>query len=302
MFERFTQRGRSALLLAQEEARSRRHEHMGTEHILLGVLRESGDAASALGLLGVTLNLARAEVEAMLGRGERFDHNPIPFTANAKFAVEKAVHEALLWGEQRVDPEHILLALQHNSACAGARILRQLGADPASVRSGVIDRLTRPGARFGRRAERGVERGAIDPGFFDELGGVFERVGTAIHQELGRAPDSADLLLLLGSIPHTPLAHVLTELGVDPDRLRAVIKHSRQQVAGERAHIEKLYELRQKKQQAIAKQDFPLAANLRDQEQALVARIRATYPVSEELIRQILDRLGVPNPAAAQPG
>ncbi len=143
MFERFTDKARRTVVLAQEEARRLRHDHIGTEHLLLGLLRETdGAAATALTSLGISLEAARERVAAA-GRpgparsGENASGH-IPFTPQAKRTLELALREALQLGHDYIGTGHILLGLIRDPGCRGASILFELGADPAAIRDRVI--------------------------------------------------------------------------------------------------------------------------------------------------------------------
>ena len=141
MFERFTDKARRSVVLAQEEARLLGHDHIGTEHILLGILREGGGiAASALTSLGITLEAAREQITATAGRGPGQSER-IPFTGPAKRSLELALREALQLGYDYIGTEHILLGLIHDDKAMGARTLVGLGADLGAVRQRVIELL-----------------------------------------------------------------------------------------------------------------------------------------------------------------
>ena len=131
-------RARQALALAQEEARALNHTFVGTEHILLGLLREEdGIAATVLASLGVTYDRVRASVVWMMGRGVEPTTGELPLTDPAEAVVERAGREASVLGEERVGTDHILVALISEPRGAAARILLQLDADAAAIRSAV---------------------------------------------------------------------------------------------------------------------------------------------------------------------
>jgi len=139
MFERFTERARQVVVLAQDEARELKHEYIGTEHLLLGLLREEeGVAARALAGLGVTLDEVRARVRAAAPAGERAPVGQIPFTPRAKRALELSLREALAHGHNHIGTEHLLLGLTRDEEAIGARILSDLGADAEGVREAVV--------------------------------------------------------------------------------------------------------------------------------------------------------------------
>ena len=133
-------RARQALLLAHDEARALRHSYIGTEHILLGLLRErDGFAAGVLTSLGVEYEPVRAAVVRMLGLGVEDPGDDLPSTGAATNAVERAGREAAVLGAEQVGTEHILLALMHDPGGAASRILWQLEVDPVAVRSAIRD-------------------------------------------------------------------------------------------------------------------------------------------------------------------
>jgi ATP-dependent Clp protease ATP-binding subunit ClpC len=129
---------REALRFAHEEARALCHSYVGTEHILLGLLRErDGVAASALASLDVTYERVRVAVVRMMGLGVEDVVGELPFTGPANEAIERAEREASMLGSERVGTEHILLSLIRDPSGAAARILVQIDADPAAIRAAV---------------------------------------------------------------------------------------------------------------------------------------------------------------------
>ena len=142
MFERFTDRARRVVVLAQEEARMLGHNYIGTEHILLGLIHEGeGVAAKALESLGVSQKAARQQVEVIIGRGEQAPSGHIPFTPRAKKVLELALREALQLGHNYIGTEHILLGLIREGEGVAAQVLVKLGADLNRVRQQVIQLL-----------------------------------------------------------------------------------------------------------------------------------------------------------------
>ncbi len=151
MFERFTERARQVIVLAQEEARNLRHNYIGTEHMLLGLLRESdGVAARVLGSLEVNLEEVRAEVTRIVGEGDSESQGQIPFTPRAKKVLELALREALSLGHNYIGTEHILLGLVRESEGVAARILNDLDVDPDRVRQEAMRMLSAPSRRTAR--------------------------------------------------------------------------------------------------------------------------------------------------------
>jgi Clp amino terminal domain, pathogenicity island component len=143
MFERFTNQSRQAVVLAQEEARELHHSYIGTEHLLLGMLREgTGSAARALTSMNVTLDTARQAVEASVGRGKHQQPSGrIPFTPRAKKALELALRESLQLGQNYIGTGHLLLGLITQGDDVAIGILGQLHADTTDLRTRVIGEL-----------------------------------------------------------------------------------------------------------------------------------------------------------------
>src|ERR1700689_5272159 len=139
MFERFTDRARRVVVLAQEEARLLNHNYIGTEHILLGLIHEGeGVAAKALESLGISLEAVRAQVEEIIGQGQQLPSGHIPFTPRAKKVMELSLREALQLGHDYIGTEHILLALIREGDGVAAHVLSDLGADLDGAREQVI--------------------------------------------------------------------------------------------------------------------------------------------------------------------
>jgi len=162
MFERFTERARKVVVLAQEEARTFNHNYIGTEHLLLGLLREDeGVAARALSSLNVHLDEVREQVESIVGYGEEGTGGQAPFTPRSKKVLELALREALQLGHNYIGTEHILLGLVRESEGVAARVLSNLDVDPDKVRREVVRMLGGGRAqRGGRGAEAGGRGGA----------------------------------------------------------------------------------------------------------------------------------------------
>jgi ATP-dependent Clp protease ATP-binding subunit ClpC len=148
VFERFTERARQVVVLAQDEARLLKHNYIGTEHLLLGLLREDeGLAARLLEALGITLDQVRRQVRSIIGEGEQIATGQIPFTPRGKKVLEMSMREALSLGHKYIGTEHILLGLVRVGEGVGAQILRDFGADADRVRDEVIRMLSGPGRR-----------------------------------------------------------------------------------------------------------------------------------------------------------
>ncbi len=182
VFERFTERARQVVVLAQDEARALKHNYIGTEHILLGLLREEeGLAARVLESLDITVEEVRAQVARIVGQGDEVTSGQIPFTPRAKKVLELALREALSLGHNYIGTEHILLGLVRENEGVAARILLDFDADAEKIRNEIIRMLSGPGRRqqgqapsekskssklldqFGRNFTRQAAEGKLDP-------------------------------------------------------------------------------------------------------------------------------------------
>jgi ATP-dependent Clp protease ATP-binding subunit ClpC len=231
MFERYTDRARRVVVLAQEEARMLNHNYIGTEHLLLGLIHEGeGVAAKALESLGISLEAVRQQVEAIIGQGQQAPPEHIPFTHRAKKVLELAGREARVLGHDYVGTEHILLGLLREGDGVAAQVLVTLGADLNRVRQQVIQLLhgyqgkdaIGEGSRLGRRARARLLDDALAQ--VDSL----DRRLAAVERWVGMRPDLDDL--------DQEMAHV-----------------------------------RREKEAAIGRQDFEAAAALRDKDKQLLA-------------------------------
>ena len=145
MFERFTERARQVVVLAQDEARALKHNRIGTEHLLLGLLRdEEGIAARALTSLGLELEFVRAQVVRITGTGDEAPSSQMPFTRRAKKVLELALREAQALGHQYIGTEHVLLGLVREGSGVAAQTILGLGVELDRVRDEVIRTLGGP--------------------------------------------------------------------------------------------------------------------------------------------------------------
>ena len=141
MFERFSDRARRVVVLAQEEARMLNHNYIGTEHILLGLIHEGeGVAAKALESLGISLEAVRSQVEEIIGQGQAAPTGHIPFTPRAKKSLEHSLREARARHDNYIGVEHLTLALVAMNDGAVPPILSALGASQATLRTAILDR------------------------------------------------------------------------------------------------------------------------------------------------------------------
>ena len=170
MFERFTERARQVVVLAQEEARELKHNYIGTEHLLLGLLREGdGVAARVLSGLEVSLEDVRGEIMRIVGEGEHEAQGQIPFTPRAKKVLELALREALSLGHNYIGTEHILLGLVRESEGVAARILNDLDADADRIRQEVMRVLSGP-TRRGQKTEGAAPGGKKGSKVLEQFG------------------------------------------------------------------------------------------------------------------------------------
>src|SRR5689334_23442108 len=179
MFERFTERARQVVVLAQDEARTLKHNYIGTEHILLGLLREEeGLAARVLDTLDITVEEVRAQVARIVGQGDEVTTGQIPFTPRAKKVLELALREALSLGHNYIGTEHILLGLVRENEGVAARILLDFDADAEKIRNEIIRMLSGPGRRqAGAGAAPGSEK-AKNSKLLDQFGRNLTKMAT----------------------------------------------------------------------------------------------------------------------------
>jgi hypothetical protein len=231
MFERYTDRARRVVVLAQEEARMLEHGYIGTEHLLLGLIHEGdGVAAKALEAMGINLDAVREQVEAIIGRGEHSPSGHIPFTPRAKQVLELSRRESDQMGHHYIGTEHILLGLVREGDGVAAQVLVKLGADLNRVRQQVLQVL------HGRTVESPSGEG------------VWRRARGA------RAGVTEDVLARFDAMDRR-LAAIERWVGMGPDVRDAEMK---------------IAQLRRDKESAIDSQDFEAAAALRDREKRLL--------------------------------
>jgi|HubBroStandDraft_5_1064220.scaffolds.fasta_scaffold08144_1 ATP-dependent Clp protease ATP-binding subunit ClpC len=262
MFERFTDRARRVVVLAQEEARMFNRDYVGTEHILLALIREEGGvAAQALESLGITEEGARQQVEEIVGRdqpGPQQGH--LPMTPRAKKVLQLSLREAIALGHGYIGTEHILLGLIREDDGVAIRVLNGLGVDPNRVRQQVIQLVS--ARRIQQEPETGRATGRGKRKLLSELRGRLDSLDwrlSVLEQRVGTSPDLAQL------------DQEITQVG-------------------------------REKESAIDAQDFENAAVLRDREQQLLgdkaARLQewAALPsLSDEVerLRELLRRHGI---------
>jgi ATP-dependent Clp protease ATP-binding subunit ClpC len=188
MFERFTDKARRVVVLAQEEARMLSHNYIGTEHILLGLVHEGeGVAAKALEALDIHLEAVRLQVEEIIGKGQQALPGHIPFTPRAKKVLELSLRESLQLGHDYIGTEHILLGLVREGEGVAAQVLVRLGADLNRVRVEVI-KLVHGGQGEAERVVGPRPGPPIREVLFREVQGALRSIEarlTAIERHLG---------------------------------------------------------------------------------------------------------------------
>jgi ATP-dependent Clp protease ATP-binding subunit ClpA len=242
VFERFTERARQVVVLGQEEARMLRHNYIGTEHILLGLLRdEGGTAARVLESLEITVERVRGQVVRIVGSGEEVTTGQIPFTPRAKKVLELALREALNLGHNYIGTEHILLGLIAKNEDAAVRrrpnpggeehegvavrILHDLDVDAENIRNEVIRMLSSPEARA-HAAHAEVTYVSTETSIHVNPSAIVRRLlmsGAARALDAGRSEiEVADLLLALTRDEAT--SRLLASLGVDVTAVRDTLE------------------------------------------------------------------------------
>ena len=248
MFERFTEQARQMVVLAQEEARLLKHNYIGTEHLLLGLLRdEGGPAGRVLESLGVTSSRVRAQVVQIVGSGEEVTSGQIPFTPRAKKVLELALREALSLDHNYIGTEHVLLGLVLENGGLAMRILLDFDADAKKVRNAVLQIVSgpeyeehqppRPAETFAIREAAGeleaiavptppaVTPASAPASFVQVLARAFDQ---AVAGAGGRSLDAGDLILALLERPDPLISQALTAAGIDVGALRVAIELARQ--------------------------------------------------------------------------
>jgi len=254
MFERFTDRARRVVVLAQEEARILNHNYIGTEHILLGLIHEGeGVAARALESLGISLEAVRQQVEEIIGQGQQEPSGHIPFTPRAKTVLHLSLREARQIGHNYIGTEHILLGLIREGEGVAAQVLVRLGVSLNLARQQVIQLLHGYQGEhpdFWDDAPGGPRSGRVGPGVLSRVTALESRL-SAIEQRVGTGPATADL-------------------------------------------DEQIEQARRDKESAIDSCDFEQAGSLRDRERQLVAdkdarhqRWEAAHPDLASLAEQV---------------
>ena len=302
MFERFTERARQVVVLAQEEARMLQHHYIGTEHILLGLLREEeGLAARVLESLAVTLDGVRDQVMRIVGRGEEFTEGQIPFTPRAKKVLELALREALNLGHNYIGTEHILLGLTRENEGVAAQILLDLGANPDTIRNEMMRMLSGPGEREAARSmtpttPRATSLPEFERPWFGELGVVLDELAAEIRRQHQRTPDPGDLLLVLAGAPDTLAGRALRELGADLQALPSVVERLRDQALAEDQLAQQLNQLTEAQHQAVE-----TLTRLRAQERELRKQAEARTAIGPEVLHTLRSQLGIIGPADNPP-
>jgi len=192
MFERFTDRARRVVVLAQEEARMLNHNYIGTEHILLGLIHEGeGLAAKALENLDISLVAVREQVQEIIGQGQQAPTGHIPFTPRAKKVLEYSLREGLQLGHTYIGTEHILLGLIREGEGVAAQVLVKLGADLNKVRQQVIQLLS---------GYQGKEPAAVSGAASESQGSAQSMLAASQALEAGASDLRAEVERFLGKV------------------------------------------------------------------------------------------------------
>jgi ATP-dependent Clp protease ATP-binding subunit ClpA len=235
MFERFTDRARRTVVLAQEEARRLQHNYIGTEHLLLGLLAEPGGvAATALAPFGMTAEVVREDVLRIIGPGKKEPSGHIPFTPRAKKCLELSLREALQLGHNYIGTEHLLLGLIREGEGVAAQIMKEHAGDLAGMRAGVLEIIpveAEQGRRWLRRRSASIS--PVSVALRQECSTEM-RTTPAADASLEEAvrlagPDpvgSHHMLLAALADPDSTAARVLLSLGVDLDRAREALREA----------------------------------------------------------------------------
>ncbi|MBL1078085.1 hypothetical protein JK358_27135 [Nocardia sp. 2] len=186
MFERFTDRARRTIVLAQEEARALDHDYIGTEHLLLALLAEQeGPVAATFAELGLDRRTVREQIQAVIGRGTATPGSHIPFTPRSKKVLELSLREALTLGNNHIGTEHLLLAVVDESEGVAAQVLAKLGADRTRVHEQLFQLL-------GRRPGPGDYVGGTISEVRDRIAALESRVARIEHLLFRPGQDTGD--------------------------------------------------------------------------------------------------------------
>jgi ATP-dependent Clp protease ATP-binding subunit ClpC len=234
MFERFTDRARRVVILAQEQARMLNHNYVGTEHILLALIREGGGvAAQALESLGITEETARRQVEEVVGPGQTGpQRGHLPLTPRAKKMLQLSLREAIALGHGHIGTEHILLGLVREDDGAAIRVLNGLGVDPNRVRQQVIQLVS--ARRVQEEPGTGPAAGRGKRKLLSELRGRLDSLDwrlSVLEQRVGTSPDLAQLDQEISRV------HSDKESAIDAQDFEhaAVLRDREQQLLGDKA-------------------------------------------------------------------
>jgi Clp amino terminal domain, pathogenicity island component len=283
MFERFTDRARRVVILAQEEARRLNHDYIGTEHLLLGLIREpEGIAARALESLKISLPAVRENVDAAVTKGEQAASGHIPFTPEAKHVLELSLRESLQMGVNYIGTEHILLGLVREADGVGAQVLTGLGADLDGVRQRIIELLSAPSASGSARSASGPASSASGPA---SSGGGPPGPARPVN------PDQPSARRARSRVFENPSSLAALSRRVTAVEQWTALKPDVTDL------VEQLAQVRRDKEAALRRPDLMEAADLRQQEQSLLAeraartQQRAAGLSLAEEVRQLREEL-----------
>jgi ATP-dependent Clp protease ATP-binding subunit ClpA len=213
VFERFTDRARRVVVLAQEEARRLNHNYIGTEHLLLGLVHQRDAAAArALESLGISLQSVREQVEEFVGRGQIPPAGHVPFTPRGKKVLELSLREALRLGHNYIGTEHVLLGLLREGEGMAAQLLTRLGAGLDDVREAVMSTVA------GLEEEESVTLDVLEADEAAQAAGMVAHIGRLDNEVLLAIARARDVARDLGH-PATDVAHLLVAIAAMTDTL-----------------------------------------------------------------------------------
>jgi ATP-dependent Clp protease ATP-binding subunit ClpA len=229
-------------------------------------------------------------VVALVAPGPETTAGQIPFTPRAKKVLELALREALALGHDYIGTEHILLGLVRENEGVATRVLLNFDADSEKIRNAVTRSVSSPSSRSTRPTASAREMGSdpamrdIDSTWFDWIAGALEQLAAEIRERHRRNPDSGDLLIVLAAASDTVASEMLRELGLDSDRLTAIVQAARHSHAAGDPHLP-IEKIRRDKEEALESNEFALAARLRDQERSLTLKLKGEHAATLEEIR-----------------
>ena len=235
MFERFTDRARRIVVLAQEEARMANHDYIGSEHLLLALIREDGGvAAQALKSLGIAEEAARLQLAEIIDPGQQAPSGHIPFTPRAKKILQQSLREAIALGHAYIGTEHLLLALLREGDGIAVRVLNGMGVDPNRIRQRVIQQVS--ARRLPEEPGTGRAAGRAKRKLSSELRGRLDSMEwrlSVLEQRVGTVPDMGQLDQEIAQVRD----HKESAVDAQDFENAAVLRDKEQQLLGDKAAL-----------------------------------------------------------------